>query len=311
MVRADPGSLTRWLLSKEKRGCQGETLRRYRGIVRSCLCEMRHQRRSEVPSRWRERDFDHLRLHGARSRWAFGILVDYARFAGSRITPLLSFPPRPFSHRVRWLDRTSMEGLIRAVRRDPVLSLIVVLGLGQGLRRVEWRRLRVSDVDLESGRILVRGKGRTVPKLVWMPLHPALPPIWKRFLARRAQVVTRNQLHGAGSPPPPEAFIHQWRGKLVPYSLSGLDAWVERLGTRLGNGGGTTRLSSHMLRRSGATLLEEVLLGSPHPSIDGVYRAIQSFLRHENIATTMRYLQENPARQRRALEQFGSALPWA
>jgi integrase len=65
-----------------------------------------------------------------------------------------------------------------------------------------------------------------------------------------------------------------------------------------------------MLRRSGATLLEEVLLASPRPSLDGVYRAIQSFLRHENLATTMRYLQENPARQRQALEQFGSALPW-
>ncbi len=310
MVPADPGSLCRWLRSKEKRGCQGETLRRYRAIVRSCLREMRRHGRSELPSRWRERDFDHLRLRAARSRWAFGILIDYARFAGSRITPLVSVPPRSFSQRVRWLDRSSMEQLIRSVRGDPTLSLIVVLGLGQGLRRVEWRRLRVADVDLESGRILVRGKGRTVPKLVWMPVHPALPPIWRRFLARRDRLIARNQLRSGAPPVPPEAFIHCWRGRLVPYSLAGLDAWVGRLGRRLGTGAGTPRLSSHMLRRSGATLLEEVLLGSPHPSLDGVYRAIQSFLRHENLATTMRYLQENPARQRKALEQFGSALPW-
>lgn len=97
---------------------------------------------------------------------------------------------------------------------------------------------------------------------------------------------------------------------MVPYSLAGLAVWVGRLGRRLGTGAGAPRPSSHVLRRSGAALPEEVLLGSPHPSLDGVYRAIQSFLRHENLATTMRYLQENPARPRRALDQFGSALPW-
>lgn len=310
MASPDPESLCRWLRSKEKRGCQADTLRRYRAIVRSSLQELRRQGRPESPGRWRERDFDQVRFGVARSRWAFGILIDYARFAGSRITAEVTHPPRAFSGRVRWLDRASMEELIRAVRKDPTLSLVVALGLGQGLRRVEWKRLRVSDVDLESGRILVRGKGRTVPKLVWMPVHPALPAIWKRFLARRRLLVARNQRRNGSSPVPPEAFIHWWRGRLVPYSLSGFDSWVGRLGARLGRRSGTARLSSHMLRRSGATLLEEVLLASPHPSLDGVYRAIQTFLRHENAATTMRYLQENPARQRRALEQFGSALPW-
>lgn len=309
--RSDPPSLTRWLTSKQKRGCQESTLSRYRDIVRCSLREMGRSGRPISPSRWRERDFDHLRLHSARSRWAFSILVDYARSAGSRITPLITYPGRPYSQRVRWLDRATMESLIRTVRNDPTLSRIVVLGLGQGLRRIEWKRLRVGDVDMAGGRILVRGKGRSVPKLVWMPAHPALPPTWRRFLAKRQRLIANGLRRHPEAVVPEEAFVHWWRGRLVPYSLAALDDWVRRMGGRAGAGSTGTRLSSHMLRRSGATLLEEVLLGSPHPSLDGVYRSLQSFLRHENIATTMRYLQANPARQRRTLEEFSSALPWA
>ncbi len=69
-------------------------------------------------------------------------------------------------------------------------------------------------------------------------------------------------------------------------------------------------LSTHMFRRSGATLLEETLLNSPQASRDGVYRTVQEFLRHENLATTMKYLESNPRRQRRALERYGQVFPW-
>lgn len=310
MVRPPANPLERWLISKRKKGVQELTIDRYRAVVQPCLDQMRRSRRPHLPSRWRESDFDLLRARVARSRWAFTILVDFARFAGSRITPLVSFPPHRSSGRVRWLDRTAMESLIRSARTDPRWALIVVLGIGQGLRRIEWRRLRVDDIDLAARRMLVRGKGRATPKLVWMPIHPALPPIWKRFLASRDRLIARTAARGAVQTVPPEAFVHWWSGRLVPYSLAGFDALVARMGRRLASSSGSSRLASHMLRRSGATLLEEVLLNAPRPSLDGVYRTTQSFLRHDNVATTMRYLQANPARQRRALEQFGSALAW-
>ncbi|MDE1837924.1 MAG: hypothetical protein KGJ23_15085 [Euryarchaeota archaeon] len=65
-----------------------------------------------------------------------------------------------------------------------------------------------------------------------------------------------------------------------------------------------------MFRSSSATLLEETLLESPEASCDGVYRTVQTFLRHEDLATTMRYLESNPRRQRSALERYGQVFPW-
>ena len=70
------------------------------------------------------------------------------------------------------------------------------------------------------------------------------------------------------------------------------------------------KLSSHMLRRSAATLLERTLLRSPQASRDGVYRSIQEFLRHDNLATTMRYLEADPSRQQRTMETFAHAFDW-
>lgn len=249
-----------------------------------------------------------LRLHGARTRWAYGILEDFARSAGSRALSDAPRPSHPVSNRVRWLTRRQAEALVGASRSDPKLALIVILGIGQGLRRVEWQRLRVGDIDVPNRRMLVRGKGRGSPKLVWMPLHPAFPPIWARYLRYRARLT-------AGRPTGPggeltTALVHFRRGKLEGYSLSGLDAMIRRIGTRIGKEFPELRLSSHMLRRSGATLLEEAMLASPRRNPDGTYRVLQVFLRHENLATTMKYLQENPGRQRRAMEQFDDLLPW-
>ena len=85
---------------------------------------------------------------------------------------------------------------------------------------------------------------------------------------------------------------------------------VSRDGKTPGGIGEAVRLSSHMLRRSGATLLETTLLASPEASRDGVYRTVQAFLRHANLGTTMKYLESNPGRQERALERYALALPW-
>lgn len=189
-----------------------------------------------------------------------------------------------------------------------MLALIVMLGIGQGLRRVEWRRLKLGDVDLPNRRMLVRGKGRGAPKLVWMPLHPGFPPIWARYLRYRARLTERSSVGPTSQAAP--ALAHLRRGQLVEYSLSGLDAKIRRLGKGLALDFPDLRLSSHMLRRSGATLLEEAMLATPRRNPDGTYRVLQTFLRHENLATTMKYLQENPGRQRRAMEQFHALLPW-
>lgn len=301
-------SVDRWLRVKERHRCVPWTIDRYRRIANASTAAQRARHRPTHPSRWTEGDFDHLRAETARSKWAFGILLDFARFTGNRRVGELEMPARTTSGRVRWLDRPTLGRIVVETRNDPLLALVVILGLGHGMRRVEWMRMQMSDVDLEGGRMLVRGKGRGAPKLIWVPLHPAFPPVWRSYLTHRAQ---QRRARADPALEPPEVFVHTWRGRLRPYSASGFDRIVRRIGRRLAPSGATPRLSSHMLRRSGATLLEEVLLNTPRPTLDGVYRAVQAFLRHDDLATTMRYLQGNPARQRRALADYGRALPWA
>lgn len=115
-----------------------------------------------------------------------------------------------------------------------------------------------------------------------------------------------------GCPVPPEALLKVSRRDhgLRAYSDADLDAVVHAIEARVASGGRTLHLSSHMFRRSGATLLEEALLESRGASHDGVYRTVQEFLRHENLATTMRYLESNPRRQRKALDEYERSFPW-
>lgn len=244
------------------------------------------------------------------SRWSLSVASEFARSSGSPLLVGLALPPRSSSVSVRWLSAEEVRRVVQAVRGDPLLEFVAFLGLGQGLRRVEWQRLRIDDVDLPGERLLVRGKGRAEPKLVWIPLHPDFPPIYARFLAFRDQLVRVARRRTPTRRVPPEALIHDGPTGLRNYAIGGLDRLVGRIERKLGASGPPLHLSSHMFRRSAATALEESLLGTPGASVDGVYRILQGFLRHENLATTMRYLEANPRRQRRALDRFARAVPW-
>ena len=302
--------LERWLLSKEHRRCTEGTRRRYREIAQRATRFQQRRGRPFNPLRWKREDLDVLREKVARSRWAFSILLDFIRFSGNPRVRDASLPAQQRTGRVRWLDKDTMVAIAARSKRDPLLALVAILGLGQGMRRVEWRRLLVTDVDLPGRRMLVRGKGRGSPKLAWVPLHPSFPAIWLRYLCLRDQLIARLPARSSGARSRLEALVHLRKGQLVPYSDSGLDRVVRRLGRMVSTGQSEVRISSHMLRRSGATLLEEVLLKSPRPTLDGVYRSVQAFLRHDDLTTTMRYLQGNPARQRRVMADYGRALPW-
>lgn len=238
------------------------------------------------------------------------ILADLAKFSGNAVFQEAGLPrPLPV-RRIRWLTRNEAEAIIAVTKGDLRLRLVALLGIAQGLRRIEWLRLRVGDIDLAENRLLVRGKGRGGPKLVWMPLHPALPEALRSYLSFREQQVAAATLRSPAGSAAEELLVHPVRGALRPYSLSGADRWVAEIGRLLGARGVVCRLSSHMFRRSGATFLERALLDAPQSSRDGVYRVVQGFLRHENLATTMQYLEADPSRQARALGKFAEALPW-
>ncbi|HKS59702.1 MAG TPA: site-specific integrase, partial [Thermoplasmata archaeon] len=300
----------RWIAAKKRRGVLEESLVRYRRVALRAIGSLHPRRRARDPRNWTVEDGLQLRDALHNSRWLYAIATDFSRFFGNPALAEAGIPGPKSSGRVRWLSGPEVTALIRLSRSDPLLAFLVILGLGQGMRRVEWRRLQVGDVDLASGRILIRGKGRGSPKLQWAPLHPDFRAIYGRYLQRRSRIVAAARGRDPHLRVPEEVLIHSYRGQLRGYSSGGLDLKLRNLERLLHQRGWLTRLSSHMLRRSGATLLEEALLRSPRGAPDGAYRAVQGFLRHENLATTMRYLQANPDRQRRAMDTFAQFVTW-
>ncbi|HEV2428773.1 MAG TPA: site-specific integrase [Thermoplasmata archaeon] len=302
--------MQRWFSSKERRGCLPTTIRRYAWVVRRAQRRLRAAHRPTDPRRWSLPDARWLRERLHEDRWQLSILADLAKFSGNAVFQEAGLPRPPPVRRIRWLTRNEAEAIIAVTKGDLRLRLVALLGIAQGLRRIEWLRLRVGDIDLAENRVLVRGKGRGGPKLVWMPLHPALPEALRSYLSFREQQVAAATRHSPEGSMAEELLVHPVRGALRPYSLSGADRWVAQIARLLGESGVVCRLSSHMFRRSGATFLERALLDAPQSSRDGVYRVVQGFLRHENLATTMQYLEADPSRQARALGQFAEALPW-
>ena len=307
---AERKHLERWFALKQERGCLRDTVRRYRWVVRRTLMLLRRAGRTTDPRRWTAEDGRWLRRRLHDDPWQLGVLADLARFSRNLVFQEVGLPRRGPPRRVRWLSREAVNALMAVTRNDRLLRLVALLGVGQGLRRIEWLRLQVGDIDLSGNRLLVRGKGRGTPKVVWMPLHPALPDAFRAYLWWRERKVRRFLRDHPLFPVPLELFLHRKGDRLVPYGEGGANGWMLILQRRLAEHGIGVKLSTHMLRRSGATLLERTLLESPEASRDGVYRSVQEFLRHENLATTMRYLEQDPSRQRRAMEAFGRALEW-
>lgn len=306
--KGDP--VARWLLSKTNRGCVPHTLQRYRWAAERTIAALRKGDRAVDPARWSVEDGVWLRRAFHDDPWQLWIIGDLAKFYGNHIFEEIGLPRRGPPRNVRWMTERTAEAVLSVTRSDPGLRMIALLGLGQGLRRVEWLRLRVTDFDLEGGRLLVRGKGRAGPKLAWTPLHPAVPEALQGYLRVRDQTVRRYLRGSSRMSVPGELFIHASRGRLRPYGVGGMDRWVLQIEKRLAGLGIHAKLSSHMFRRSAASFLERTLLRSPEASRDGVYRTLQGFLRHENLATTMKYLEADSSRQRRAMEAFAQALPW-
>jgi integrase len=309
MVRRDD-VVGKWYLAKRERGCQPTTIRRYRWVIRRALAFLRRAGRNPNPRRWTADDARWLRRRLNDDVWQLAVLADLARFSRNFVFNEVGLPRRGPPVRVRWLSEEAVRGLIDVTRGDRHLRLVVLLGLGQGLRRVEWLRLRADDVDLVANRLLVRGKGRLGGKQLWMVMHPSLGPALRDYLWWRNRRVQRQLRRDPLTPVPPELFLHRRGGRLIPYGEGGADRWMRILERRLRSRGIEAKLSTHMLRRSGATFLERALLRSPERSRDGVYRAVQGFLRHESIATTMRYLAPDPSREAEAMGAYAAALPW-
>jgi integrase len=164
--------------------------------------------------------------------------------------------------RVRELTAAEEARLFAALRTDfhPIARFLIVTGL----RRAEACRLKWSDVDLDGGRIVVRGKGDTVDTL---PLPDSAAAILRAERGRHKEFVFTYEVR------------HEWGGEIgarVPIEPDTLGTafWRARKSANLSD------LRLHDLRHTAATRLVRAT---------GNLAAAQKVLRHRRITTTMRY----------------------
>jgi len=139
---------------------------------------------------------------------------------------------------------------------------MLLLFVDSGLRRAELANLRLSDLDLESRRIRVLGKGNKVGIAPFSP--KTAKALWAWLILRKSRAKT-------------DRLWTTEEGQA--FSVDGLVTWFKRLKKRAGvNGPGGV----HRLRHTSAL---QYLRGAKDSFL------LQLFLRHEDLAMSRRYTQ--------------------
>lgn len=213
---------------------------------------------------------------------------------------------KPRNHGVKhhnWLSEEQVAAVAAACKDGTDKGLrdwmIIVVASFTGLRRSELAGLRWGDVDLSGARLRVIGKGE----------KPAEIGLGPRVLEALFEWRSRCAL-GLGRPVSLRDPVFP-RTRVISKANSFLDrhgvvCWDEAVGTEgiwiavrsRGEQAGVMGLAPHDLRRSFAGLLES------QKDLLTVSRA----LRHANVGTTQRYLENNPRRAVEAGQGFDIAL---
>ena len=155
---------------------------------------------------------------------------------------------------------------------------MLLLFLDAGLRRAEMAGLRLNDLDLESRRVRVMGKGG---KIGIAPFSPrTAKALWAYLVERKDRAKT-------------DAFWVTEEG--VSFSVEGLDSWFGRLKKRAGI---TAPGGVHRLRHTAAL---QYLRGARDSFL------LQLFLRHESLEMSRRYTQGLKAEEAIAAHRNGAS----
>ncbi len=293
----EPRWVQSWLAAKERAGCAAATIAQYRWAARRADRRLNDLGLRREPARWTVREARGLRRVFGDVPGSVAVLANLARFHGNRVFERAGRPPRGPPKRVRWLSDRETAVLLEVARRDRHLRLVCLLGLLHGLRRGDWVRLRVEDVDLEGRRLRVRVYPTFRSPARWVPMHPAVPDAFRDYLWARRRRVRRYLRRYPTGRVPTELFLHRVGGELVPYRPHGTDKWLVILERRMRERGVSVRLSSDMLRRQGAVLLARRLLQERPEEPEIAARAARAFLRQKGRRATGRFLAARAVRR--------------
>jgi integrase len=187
-------------------------------------------------------------------RWAtWAGLLEHNPLEGIRPDPKVE-PP------ARGLDLEQVGELLAATATQPRTHLAIALGFWALLRAGEIARLRIEDVDLRAGELLVYGKGGLVDSV---PIHDDLRPILLRSLEGRP--ATGPVIEHARQPG--RHVSSRTVSRMIGRAMGGL-GWSEH---------------AHVLRHSAAYLLLEET---------GDIDAVSRLLRHRQLSSTQRYVRK-------------------
>lgn len=146
-------------------------------------------------------------------------LNQYCLFFGNTVINDMRLAwPEDTRPNVDWLSMVEYKTLLEHPM-NPIQSAGINLMGRMGLRRVECVRLRIKDI--ESGRIVVRGKGHMGGKIRLVPFHRDFEPILNRYLAHRKTIIDRAKEKNPDVEIPEELFINYTNGILRPYEEDG------------------------------------------------------------------------------------------
>jgi site-specific recombinase XerD len=187
----------------------------------------------------------------------FGFLMDLGELGSNpaRRIPL----PKPAGRIPAAISEDEAQQLIAATE-SPFERAMLLLMLTAGLRRSEVGAIRLEDVNLDGGLLLVRGKGA---KQRMVPLMPQTAEAIRDYLAARPEVDQ------------PYLFLSPQGQRLANDFLN---RTLRRILARTGL---AKRITPHMLRHTFAT----------HLVRNGVdVRTVQELLGHADLETTANYL---------------------
>ncbi len=191
--------------------------------------------------------------------------------------------PRRWKRLPKALSNAEMAALLKPAPQETVSDLcdtaILELAYASGLRLAELRGLRLEQLNLDEGFVIVVGKGG---KERVVPVGRAAVAVLRRYLdVARPQLVTPRS--------PGTVFLTQ-RGTAFAHPTM----WL-RIKKRVGRSGIARNVTPHMLRHSFATHLLE------HGAD---LRVIQEMLGHASISTTEVYTHVTGRRLREVHQRF-------